>query len=198
LTSHRQIKSNRANARASTGPKTTHGKARSARNAHRHGLSLPVLSVPGLSEEVEGLAREIAGAEASWEIQQLARRMAEAQIELKRVRYARHRLLSGAIGDPDYESPGDARNRSKAWAYVAKHISRLTSQSAQTFMLLAARTLERAKSRREGAQKFADIISDMTKQLAAMDRYERGALARRKFAIRAFDTARASARDRPR
>jgi hypothetical protein len=77
-------------------------------------------------------------------------------------------------------------------------MSRLTSQSAQTFMLLAARTLEHAKSQPEGAQKFAAILSNMTKQLAAMDRYERGALARRKFAIRAFDTARASGRNRSR
>jgi hypothetical protein len=41
-----------------------------------------------------------------------------------------------------------------------------------------------------GPQKFASILADMTGQLAAMDRYERRALSRRKFAIRAFDAAR--------
>jgi hypothetical protein len=56
-------------------------------------LSLPVCSDPAFSEEVEALAREIAGSDANAEIQELARRIAEAQIDLRRVRYARHHLL---------------------------------------------------------------------------------------------------------
>jgi len=42
----------------------------------------------------------------------------------------------------------------------------------------------------QGPAKFATILSEETKQLLAMDRYERRALSRRKFAIRAFDEAR--------
>jgi hypothetical protein len=69
------------------------GRTRSARNALRHGLSLPVYSDAALSEKLEALAREIAGADASAEMQELVRRVAEAQIDLRRVRYARHQLL---------------------------------------------------------------------------------------------------------
>src|SRR5215218_1123374 len=42
-------------------------------------------------------SREIAGSGANAEIQELARRLAEAQIDLRRVRYARHKLLVGCV-----------------------------------------------------------------------------------------------------
>jgi hypothetical protein len=57
-----------------------------------------------LSEQVEVLAREIIGTDSNPEIQELARRIAEAQIDLRRVRHARHQILSRALTDPDYES----------------------------------------------------------------------------------------------
>ena len=103
MTSDGKVKANRANARASTGPKTTQGRARAARNALRHGLSLPVQSDPVLYQEVETLTREIAGTDANAEFQELARRVAEAQIDIRRVRYARDQLLSKTLGEPYFE-----------------------------------------------------------------------------------------------
>ena len=138
MTSAQKIRANRANARASTGPRTAEGRNRSARNARRHGLSLPVLADPVLSQDVAELTREIAGSNPSRELYEPARRFAEAQIDLRRIRHARFDLLSSAVGDSDYES-------------------------------------------------------DKAPQLAAMDRYERRALSRRKLAMRAFDAARRQA-----
>ena len=83
MTSPRKIEANRANAQASTGPTTARGRAYAARNALRHGLSLSVFSDPALSEQVEAFAREIAGEMADDQIYQLARRVAEAQIDLQ-------------------------------------------------------------------------------------------------------------------
>src|SRR6478672_10690261 len=72
-------------------------RARTAKNALRHGLSLPVCSNPALSEEVETLAREVAGPRANMQIQERAHQFAEAEIDLRRVRNARHQLLSRTL-----------------------------------------------------------------------------------------------------
>ena len=104
MISARKIRSNRANARSSTGPKTPKGRSRSAKNALRYGLSLPVDSDPTLSQEVTALAQKITGADTTPEIQELARHIAEAQVDLRRVRVLRHDLISHALSDPDYDS----------------------------------------------------------------------------------------------
>jgi hypothetical protein len=181
VTSERKIRANRANARASTGPKTTRGRSHAARNALRHALSLPIYSDPALSEEMKALAREIVGTDTSAETQELALRIAEAQIDLRRVRYARHQLLSQALSDPDYES--EATLRVKA-ALAARCVRRFGPSGSIPDIL--AQILN---SKPEGPHKFATILADKTRQMLALDRYERRALSRRKSAIRAFDAA---------
>ena len=104
MTTARKVKSNRANARSSTGPKTPKGRGRSAKNALRHRLTLPVDSDPALSQEVAALARQIIGADASPEMQEIARHIAEAQVDLRRIRVLRHDLISRALSNADYDS----------------------------------------------------------------------------------------------
>ena len=84
MTTHRQRRANRANAKKSTGPKTSAGKINAARNAMRHGLSLSVAADPILAPDVEALAELIADGSADPETVDLARQIAEAQIDLRR------------------------------------------------------------------------------------------------------------------
>jgi hypothetical protein len=100
LTSGRQQRANRANAKSSTGPKTAAGKARAAQNAFRHGLNVPVHSDPLLAPQMEAMARKISGPYGDAETMQGARRIAEAQFDLNRGRNRRRLLITQFLVNP--------------------------------------------------------------------------------------------------
>jgi hypothetical protein len=182
MTSRIKIRANRENAKDSSGPKTANGRARSARNALRHGLSLPICSNPALSEVVEALAREIAGPTANAEILELARAIAESQIDLRRVRNARQQCVATALADPFYDSRAVTRAK---MALLERFLTPELLEVPVPEYIMKFVTLTP-----QGPMKLATILSEEAKWLRAMDRYERRALSRRKFAVRAFDEAR--------
>ncbi len=81
MATDRQIAANRRNGSLGRGPKTSAGKARSSRNALKHGLSIPVNRDKTLRRQIELLARILAQSEAGNVFGQ-ARAAAEAELEL--------------------------------------------------------------------------------------------------------------------
>jgi hypothetical protein len=113
MASERQIKANRKNAKRSTGPKTEAGKAKSARNAFRHGLSRPL---PGYDSATARSATLINGANpSSAGPKQDARPdelalIVQAGLELGRIRAVRHELLTALLISPDPKLARRLRN----------------------------------------------------------------------------------------
>lgn len=180
MSSERKINANRSNARASTGPRTAAGKAHSARNAQRHGLSIPALVNPAWSTEITEHARKIVSEDADAQRWQLACRLAAAHIDVMRVRQARHQMVNQVLKDPNYCKPTNAMLRER---WLRREYGWPTNE-------------ERPKPGKsdniDTPGKYAVILEDLSTRLTLMDRYERRARSRLKFAIRAFDAARVS------
>lgn len=89
MTSSRRTAANQANAQRSTGPRSPEGKAQAARNAFKHGLTIPVALDASAAAEIEALARELAGERSTDPtIWIYAQQMAEAELDLVRIRRA--------------------------------------------------------------------------------------------------------------
>ena len=97
MTSEHATRANRLNAKASTGPRTRAGKARSRQNARKHGLSAAGLN-PEVDAEVARLVELIMGEYGSDEVMRAAARsLAEAQVQVRRVRAYKVALLSNGV-----------------------------------------------------------------------------------------------------
>ena len=159
------------------------GRARSARNALRHGLSIPVGNEPTLAPQIEELAHKIAGADAPAEVQDTARAVAEAHIDVCRVRHARHQLLERALAE-HYETRQLTRQKFKMLK------TRLSPKTAYAqipqFLLnyLASPSIE------DDSEKWARIVTTHAQEFSAFDRYEQRAISRRARAIELHDATR--------
>jgi hypothetical protein len=179
MITERQRLARRANARASTGPQTALGKARASRNACKHGLAVPIASDRRASRQMAFLVEKLAGRAPG--VHELIERFVEAQLDLNRIRHARHELVAAAFNNPNFRSRKSAMRRSWQLHVLSRKLYKTPSAvTAEDLQILAPRTLE-------GGAKYVEILSEYGKTLTALARYERRAASRRKSAVRALD-----------
>ncbi len=161
MTSPRRIRANRANARLSSGPKSSVGKSRWARNAFRHGFIVPVALVPDLAGDLEALARRLCGEDRDPRLMELARRVAEAQIDLRRVRAYRQSLIQRALTDQGFQTKATKRAQFNLAAAILRdpfnHLPEDVEQAMHPPPV-------------KGPEKLALIVADYARRLAALAR----------------------------
>lgn len=176
MSSELKQRANRRNARASTGPRSKAGKARTAANARRHGLAIPVWFDGRYSTEVERLARQNVSSFPNPSPQLLAhaRRLAQAQLDFLRACEVRRELLRPMIdGEAGY------------WPRQVKNMPRI----ATVVIRKRSQRLLRICHAWPTVEKLELVLSDSARQLNGIERHERRALARLNRAMRDFDTA---------
>jgi hypothetical protein len=100
MTTERQLAANRRNARKSTGPRSSGGKRRASQNSRRHGFTA-VSFRAGDPQQIEILARQIAGKTTNPVILENARSIAQATFDLAQIRRAKVELIASRIAESE-------------------------------------------------------------------------------------------------
>src|SRR5262245_6727364 len=170
MASERQIAANRRNGRKSTGPHSGAGKNRSSRNAYRHGLTLNISSTAAFAKQLDKLARKIAGNTDNAITLERARAIAQAELDLARVRRAKVALIERACTFGELEPP------------------QVLSSVTQIIRFINA--VDRPKPVDSSAtmpsqepDRSAEAVRRVLPELRKLDRYERRAAVRRDRAV---------------
>jgi hypothetical protein len=172
---NRRTIANRENAKGSTGPRTSHGKAKSRVNALRHGLATAIIDDPDFGPEVERLTGVFAGDRPSPTTIRLARAVAEAELEIVRARQSRTTLLDMIALDVETHFP----------AFSSAEM-RSVEDALGSFPLHVNAAVEYRLPGPPRPELLAPAVRRTVDQLARLDRYERRATSRRRCALRQF------------
>jgi hypothetical protein len=176
MASERQIAANRRNARKSTGPRSGAGKNRSSRNAYRHGLTLSIASSAAVTKQRDKLVRKIAGDTEDPILLERARALAQAELDLARVRRAKVALIERASAFGELDPP-------QAFGTVTQIIRVLNALDRGRVISFPEPVDSSATMPPQEPDRSAEAIRRVLPELRKLERYERRAAAQRDRAV---------------
>ena len=127
MASDRQLAANKRNACLSSGPRTPAGKLRSRDNAFRHGLATRVGNDPAMADDIERLAKRLAGYSNDFWHSDYARTVAECYLDLRRIRAARTEVLR-RVGELEAAAPSEHELAAAAVERINRYERRVLSR----------------------------------------------------------------------
>jgi hypothetical protein len=179
MASERQIAANRRNARKSTGPRSAAGKKRAGRNAYRHGLSVSMCSNAAFAKELDRLVREIAGDTKDAIALERARALAQAELDLARVRRAKVALIERASAFGELDPP-------QLFGTVTQIIRAIRALERGRISSLPEPINSSATMPSQEPYRLAEAVRRVLPELRKLARYEHRAAMRRDQAVRAL------------
>jgi len=136
MTSDRKATSNRKNAQNSTGPRSELGRRHSRRNALRHGLAIAIGSDPSFSKDIETLATMLESDGGGQIAGELARQLAEAELDLLRIRKLKAARLN-TIADTPEAKLQDYSELSKTLTQLERYERRAFSRRKRVLLAMS-------------------------------------------------------------
>jgi len=190
MATEKQIAANRANAVKSTGPRSAAGKKRVSRNAFAHGLTIKYSS-PELTRQLDERARQIASDTNDEYDLEAARTVAEAELELARVRRIKVGLIErvsvmGGFVPPKHFS---SQKQERAWFRAnLKWIKGSQPKPLNPVWINPTDTMPSTEPERR-----TEAVRRALSKLTKLWRYERRAVARMNRGIKAMVAGRSLA-----
>jgi hypothetical protein len=186
VASEQQIAANRRNARKSTGPRSGAGRKRASRNAYRHGLTLSITSSAAVAKQLDKLLRKIAGNSEDPISLERARALAQAELDLARVRQAKIALIERASAFGELDPPRPPRVTVSQALRVLKALVRNRGAPIEDGVTFPDPIDSSATIPSQEPYRSAEAIRRVLPELRKLDRYEHRAAGRRDQAVRAL------------
>src|SRR5262249_18295955 len=169
MASERQIAANRRNAHKSTRPRSSARRKRASRTAYRHGLTLSISSTAAFAKQLDKLVHEIAGDTKDEIVLERARAVAQAELELARVRRAKVALIERASAFGELDRP----------QLTVAQMIRVANASDRGRPFVPKAIDASATMPSQKPERSAEAVRRVLPELRKLDRYEHRAAAQR-------------------